>query len=683
MLHFKHITTLRFLSRELNAFYNPYNQRMICTFFIRPCCYLNHNVCYYNSSFKNRNLSKILSSSKFSSRIETKYYSSKTNWENGEQYPNSNIFIPPILLAVVLNCASQKEKSELETKRLQNSLLYYSLAGDKHGVCRLINELKSSKDIKMDDVINVRHELGWTACMVAAVNRNFDVLKELIKAGADVDFGDEFSTVRNVSTKLMKARGEVMQLRREEFADYLNINANFKGFTSLHYAVIADDYNAVKELLDAGADSLKVNYMGHLPSEYAKDQHGSLFNMLKESEKTMAIKKEEMKKQERINNPLEKQLKNKIIGQEGPIATVAAAIRRKQNGWYDEDHPLVFLFLGSSGIGKTELAKQLANYLHGDDKKGFIRLDMSEYQEKHEVAKMIGSPPGYIGHEQGGQLTTKLKAKPNAVVLFDEIDKAHPDALTILLQLFDEGRLTDGKGRTIDCKDAVFVMTSNLASDEIAQYGARLRHESSKAKKAEVENNQQLQEFAVVSRQFKEDVVRPILKRHFGRDEFLGRINEFIYFLPFSDEELIELVEMELTKWSKRAKSKHEIDLKWECPDVPVLLADGYNIYYGARSIQYEVDRRVVSLLAMSHERGLLDKSNTVVISTSASPTSIGTTESLENILIKLKVKKDDGNVISVDERNMLDWIKTKNQSDRKPETAKSLYTVRNTFLKN
>merc|ERR1739838_786248 len=163
--------------------------------------------------------------------------------------------------------------------------------------------------------------------------------------------------------------------------------------------------------------------------------------------------------------------------------TVAASIRRKQNGWFDENHPLVFLFLGSSGIGKTELAKQLAAYLHQDSKKASIRLDMSEYQEKHEVAKLIGSPPGYIGHDQGGQLTKKLRDNPESVVLFDEVDKAHPDVLTVLLQLFDEGRLTDGKGKTIECKNALFVMTSNLASTEIAEHALQLRREAQEVAK--------------------------------------------------------------------------------------------------------------------------------------------------------------------------------------------------------
>ena len=143
------------------------------------------------------------------------------------------------------------------------------------------------------------------------------------------------------------------------------------------------------------------------------------------------------RQEERKKFPLEQRLKEFIVGQEGPIATVASAIRRKENGWSDGEHPLVFLFLGSSGVGKTELAKQVATYLHRHSKEGegFIRLDMSEFQEKHEAAKLIGSPPGYVGHEEGGHLTRSLKANPKAVVLFDEVDKAHPDVLTTLLQV--------------------------------------------------------------------------------------------------------------------------------------------------------------------------------------------------------------------------------------------------------
>merc|ERR1719419_2002640 len=309
--------------------------------------------------------------------------------------------------------------------------------------------------------------------------------------------------------------------------------------------------------------------------------------------------------EQRKKFPLEQRLKEFIVGQEGPITTVASAIRRKENGWIDEEHPLVFLFLGSSGIGKTELAKQVSKYLHKDNKKSFIRIDMSEYQEKHEVAKLIGSPPGYVGHDDGGQLTKKLKDCPDSVVLFDEVDKAHPDVLTVLLQLFDEGRLTDGKGKTIECKNAIFVMTSNLASTEIADHALQLRREAddiAQERAAGLSNDDKEDILAKsdkikISRHFKEKVVQPILKFHFGRDEFLGRINEIVYFLPFSRAELTQLVAREMQFWADKAKQKHDIDLIWD-KQVENFLADGYNVYYGARSIKHEVERRVVTQLA-------------------------------------------------------------------------------------
>ncbi|MEE6473344.1 hypothetical protein FKM82_009971 [Ascaphus truei] len=232
--------------------------------------------------------------------------------------------------------------------------------------------------------------------------------------------------------------------------------------------------------------------------------------------------------------------------------------------------------MGSSGIGKTELAKQTAKYLHKDIKKGFIRLDMSEFQERHEVAKFIGSPPGYVGHEEGGQLTKKLKQCPNAVVLFDEVDKAHLDVLTIMLQLFDEGRLTDGKGKTIECKDAIFIMTCNAGSDEIAQHALQLRQEAqemSTKRLAENLDDIQISEKITISRQFKENIVRPILK----------------------------------------AKQRHNITLLWD-REVMDVLADGYNVHYGARSIKHEVERRVVNQLAAAYEQDLLPRGCTLRI---------------------------------------------------------------------
>lgn len=462
---------------------------------------------------------------------------------------------------------------------------------------------------------NQRHRLGWTALMVASINRQHSVAKVLLEAGADPNLGDDFNNVYDTSREKGIHSLEVLVSREDEFSGRLSSRAGFRGCSALHYATLADDPHLVCTLLEAGANPMQTNTLGHTARAYAKE--GEVSAALQEWEGKFLEAQARREAAERRRFPLERRLKEHIIGQEGAINTVASAIRRKENGWYYEEHPLVFLFLGSSGIGKTELAKQVARYMHKDFKKGFIRMDMSEFQEKHEVAKFIGSPPGYVGHEEGGQLTKLLKACPNAVVLFDEVDKAHPDVLTIMLQLFDEGRLTDGKGKTIECKDAVFIMTSNVASEEIAQHALQLRQEAehiSRRKLADSLDDVQKSDDIKISQQFKESAIRPILKAHFRRDEFLGRINEIVYFLPFCHSELLQLVGKELNFWAKKAKQRHDITLQWDRP-VLDLLAGGYNMHYGARSIKHEVERRVVNQLAAAYEQELLPRGCTLRLS--------------------------------------------------------------------
>ncbi|XP_038674399.1 caseinolytic peptidase B protein homolog [Scyliorhinus canicula] len=484
---------------------------------------------------------------------------------------------------------------------------------------RLDNVSEVSRLLAAGVPTSQRHKLGWTPLMVAAMNKNHRVVKVLLAAGADPNIGDGFSNVYEMSKEKRIHSLEVLVTREDEFSHRLNTRASFRGCTALHYAVLVDDCQTIGLLLEAGANPLLRNDMGHTPVDYARE--GEVKKLLKEAEVKYQEQQRKREAEERRRFPLEQRLKEHIIGQETAIATVAAAIRRKENGWADEEHPLVFLFLGSSGIGKTELAKQVAKYMHNDVKKKFIRLDMSEFQEKHEVAKFIGSPPGYVGHEEGGQLTKKLKQNPNAVVLFDEVDKAHPDVLTVMLQLFDEGRLTDGKGKTIECKDAIFIMTSNVASEEIAEHALQLRLEAQELGKKRLAHNLDdvlLSEKVTISKHFKEHVIRPILKAHFRRDEFLGRINEIVYFLPFCYSELIQLVNKELIFWAKKAKQRHDINLQWD-QEVMDVLAEGYNLHYGARSIKHEVERRVVNQLAAAYEQELLPRGCTLRIAVEGS----------------------------------------------------------------
>ncbi|KAI8092707.1 P-loop containing nucleoside triphosphate hydrolase protein [Halteromyces radiatus] len=513
----------------------------------------------------------------------------------------------------------------------------YALEATPNGdqICQAIiqNDFRTLRKLAEDPNFtpNVYHRCGWTPLQVAVIQDNETMVKFLLEKGADPNLEDHYYPRSH----------QAANIRQSDFSADLMPYRDYRDYTALHYAAIICNPTVVALLLEHMADPLVRNSNGLTPREYlyhverfTGESNIEIDDMLRAKEQSFAVDKEmyeerqrkELAKQEkeyRKKHPLEDALRDRIVGQLGPIHALASAIRRKQNGWQDDDHPLVFLFCGSSGVGKTELAKTLANYLHGKNMdKGFIRIDMSEFQHKHDVSRFIGSPPGYVGYDEGGQLTEKLKECPNAVVLLDEVEKAHPDVLTVMLQLFDEGRITDGKGTTVECTDAIFIMTSNLAQHEIADEAELLRLEASVTSDAQstgvasttnniVNNTNNHGEELIgndeddgqisLSRQFIEKTIYPILYQHFRRDEFLGRINEVLFFLPFSEDELRDITQRELSKWADKAKSRHGITMTWDS-DVVDHLARGYNIRYGARSIKYEVERKVVNLIAKANE---------------------------------------------------------------------------------
>jgi ATP-dependent Clp protease ATP-binding subunit ClpB len=281
---------------------------------------------------------------------------------------------------------------------------------------------------------------------------------------------------------------------------------------------------------------------------------------------------------------MEERLHHRVIGQDEAIRAVANAIRRARAGLQDPNRPLgSFMFLGPTGVGKTELARALAEFLF-DSEEAMIRIDMSEYQEKHTVSRMIGAPPGYVGYEEAGQLTEAVRRRPYSVVLFDEIEKAHPEVLNVLLQLLDDGRLTDGKGRTVDFKNTVVIMTSNLGS----QFMTR-----------EVDEG--------IRRQ-----VMDTLRDHF-RPEFLNRIDEIIFFHPLDREHLKKIIDIQITNLVKRLEER-KIHVQLTEAAKEKLVREGYDPVYGARPLKRTIQRLVLDPLALRVLEGDFLEGDTIIV---------------------------------------------------------------------
>ena len=292
---------------------------------------------------------------------------------------------------------------------------------------------------------------------------------------------------------------------------------------------------------------------------------------------------------------MEEELHKRVIGQDEAIAAVSDAVRRSRAGLQDPNRPIgSFIFLGTTGVGKTELAKALADYLF-DDEKMMTRIDMSEYQEKFSVSRLIGAPPGYVGYEEGGQLTEAVRHKPYSVILFDEIEKAHPDVFNILLQVLDDGRLTDSKGRTVNFKNTIIIMTSNLGSMYI----------QSQFEKMNAQNREEIID------ETKNEVMNMLKKTI--RPEFLNRIDETIMFLPLNKEQIQGIVKLQI-KGIQRMLKENAVDLQLTDSAIDFLARVGYDPEFGARPVKRAVQRYLLNDLAKKMLSNDVDKSQTIYV---------------------------------------------------------------------
>jgi ATP-dependent Clp protease ATP-binding subunit ClpB len=288
---------------------------------------------------------------------------------------------------------------------------------------------------------------------------------------------------------------------------------------------------------------------------------------------------------------MEERLRQRVVGQDAALASVANAIRRSRSGLSDPNRPIgSFLFLGPTGVGKTELARALAEFLF-DDERAIIRIDMSEYMEKHSVARMIGAPPGYVGYEEGGQLTEQVRRRPYSVVLLDEIEKAHPDVFNILLQILDEGRLTDGKGRTVDFRNTVIIMTSNVGSTAIFELAEK------DPKKA------------------REQAMAAL--RELFRPEFLNRIDDIVMFRPLGKDQIEHIIELQMRNVVKLL-SERKITLKLTPAAKTLLFREGFDPAYGARPMKRAIQRLIQDPLALKLLDGEVRPGDTVLVDAGA-----------------------------------------------------------------
>ena len=411
--------------------------------------------------------------------------------------------------------------------------------------------------------------------------------KERIKVIEDemADLKEKASTLRTqwMNEKKVIDESSALQVEIEELKNELDRAqrlGDLSKASEIQYGILPEAETKLEELA-IDLNQLQNQGLKLLKEEITDDDIASVVaawtgipvNRLQEEEKDKLVRMEE-------------RLAERVVGQSSPIKAVSNAVRRGRAGLSDENKPIgSFLFLGPTGVGKTELSKALAEFLF-DDENAMTRIDMSEYMEKHSVARLIGAPPGYVGYEEGGQLSEVVRRKPYSVVLLDEVEKAHPDIFNVLLQVLDDGRITDGQGRTVDFRNTVLIMTSNLGSAEIL----------------DEQNPEQ-----------REAKVKEVLGNYF-RPEFINRIDEKIIFDRLDEDDISKIIELQLSLIDKRL-DKQGLKIEISPEVIEFISAEGYDPIYGARPLKRAVQRHLLDPLSMSLLNGEFESGDTINVS--------------------------------------------------------------------
>ena len=400
-------------------------------------------------------------------------------------------------------------------------------------------------------------------------------------------FRARWENERNLVNKIQQDKQEMEQLRFE--AERAEREGNYERVAEIRYSklqALEEDIAHIQKQLASAQ-----NGMGMVREEVTADDIAEVVSRWTGIPVTRMMQSEK----EKLLH-LEEELHKRVIGQDEAITAVSDAVRRSRAGLHDPKRPIAsFIFLGTTGVGKTELAKALAEYLFNDESM-MTRIDMSEYQEKHTVSRLIGAPPGYIGYDEGGQLTEAVRHKPYSVVLFDEIEKAHPDVFNILLQVLDDGRLTDNKGRTVNFKNTIIIMTSNLGSQLIRETVEQMEGTSNR--------EPQLSSLRAQLMTMLKQTIRP---------EFLNRIDETIMFLPLTQQEIADVVTLQM-KQVQRMLKEQDIQMEWTQPAIDFLTEVGYDPEFGARPVKRAIQHYVLNDLSKKLLAGDVNRDKAIII---------------------------------------------------------------------